>query len=74
MMQSINHNKHTMIEYPFIVSIIFNKSIATRFGCRIATKIAIWTILVSIKRTDSVLSNDGINIEFNGIGAKLYWI
>ena len=58
----------------FLFSIILNKSIPTRFGCKIAMNEAIKTILVSFKRADWVLSNDGPDVKFNWIGAKLHWI
>ena len=55
-------------------SIILNKSIPTRFGHRIAMRQAISTILVSFERANSVLLNDGPDVEFNWIDAKLHWI
>ena len=53
---------NTTIAIHFIIVwciIISNITLLTRFECKIATNEAIGTILVSIERRDSVLSNDG---------------
>ena len=49
-----------------------NKSITTRYSCKIPTNEANYMILIAFERSDSALSNDGQDLNFGAIDGKLH--